>query len=96
MNTLWTETAQKLYDVKLMRKHYEELESHYLNQLKELSDNKEIRTPEFEFKSIERPGSVDYKQIPELKNVDLNKYRKENIYSWVLKKVEKLPVAQEL
>lgn len=31
---------------------------------------------------VERKGPVDYKKVPELLNVDLGKYRKENTFYW--------------
>jgi hypothetical protein len=31
---------------------------------------------------VVRKGSVDYSKIPELKEVDLDKYRKDSISSW--------------
>jgi hypothetical protein len=31
---------------------------------------------------VQRKGNVDYSRVPELKNVDLDKYRKTSLNSW--------------
>lgn len=36
---------------------------------------------------FKRKGSIDYKKIPELKGVDIDKYRGKDVYYWVVKEV---------
>jgi putative phage-type endonuclease len=63
-----------------------EKEKLYRETLLVLSDNKNCIGAGIRTQKIIRKGSVDYKAIPEMKDVDLEKYRKPNIESWRLAK----------
>ncbi len=63
---------------KMIEKEEEELRS----QLIFLSGGYNVRGSGISLCKINRKGSVDYSKIPELKNVDLEKHRKESTTSW--------------
>lgn len=83
---LWVSAAKAAYEAQLMRKHYQELEDKLLEELKKISDESSIGGG-FVFESITRKGTIDYKSIPQLKQIDLEIYRKESNVSWKLYKV---------
>ena len=53
-------------------------------QLIELANGNSIEGEGFKFSQYEKPGSVQYAQIPELSSVDLEQYRKPAITCWKL------------
>jgi hypothetical protein len=57
-------------------------------ELRVLSDNKSSMGGSFIYECTLRQGNVDYKSIPELKSINLEKYRKEESFVWKLFKVE--------
>ena len=61
--------------IKSMEKQYESL----MSCLKESYAQGQTRWGSYELTQTSRPGSVDYSSIPELKAVDLERYRKESI-----------------
>ena len=84
MNPEWNAKAEMLHKVKQARKYYEAMEKLYLEELKVLSGGKSALGETFELKMVIRPGAVEYSKIPELFDVCLDKYRKEDVVSWLL------------
>lgn len=86
-NAQWISVAREAYKAQQLRKEYDKIEKKLKEKLKALSDFENSCGGGFEFKKIVRQGSIAYKEIPELKHIDLELYRKDNTESWVLKKV---------
>lgn len=82
--TDWVQVAREVYKAQQYRKRYEELEKALLAELIQLSDNKEAYGGGFKLEQIVRKGSVDYKSIPVLKELNLEPYRKESSSYWKL------------
>ena len=84
----WIKTAYTAYDIKqeikTLTEHYDSL----MRRLKTLSHNKNSSGGDFIFKSYVSKGAVNYKAIPELKQIDLDQYRKDPIESWKLERVK--------
>lgn len=80
----WEECALKLWEIKQQKKAIEREEKELENQLKEFSEGLNSSSGSFRFGYHMRKGTVDYKNIPELKNVDLESYRKKPTQSWRL------------
>ena len=80
----WVQVAREVYKAQQYRKRYEELEKTLLAELVQLSHNKEAYGGGFKLEQINRKGSVDYKSIPLLKDLDLEPYRKESSSYWKL------------
>ena len=56
-------------------------------QLKALSKNKSILHDNYKFVLQLRKGPVEYYRIPELRSIDLDLYRKDNVITWKLDRV---------
>jgi len=80
----WIDLADKLHEIKQMLKFYKAEESKHLSKLKALSNNKDSIGGKFVFTMKERPGSVNYNEIPELTGVNLDDYRKTPVPCWNL------------
>ncbi len=83
-HTKWVELAEQAYKVTELRKECERREAELYQQLTKLSRNKACKGGGYIYKSIERKGSIEYKAIPELKMIDLEKYRKPSTIFWKL------------
>ena len=83
----WIEIARQYYEVQMQLKALSAQDKVLKAKIKELSDNKNAIGGGFRWTSIERNGLVNYKLIPELKEVDLDEYRGEGSQSWQLRKV---------
>lgn len=64
------------------RKLAEEKEKHYRDRLIELAGDKCCKGNELRMTKYIIPGRVDYAEIPELKQIDIEKYRKPNTVAW--------------
>lgn len=73
----WME-AKKLLDEAIER------EKQAREELKALSNDRSTEGFGVRVRKIVQPGGVDYKSIPELSGVDLEKYRKPPIVKWVI------------
>ncbi len=86
----WINLAKSTYIIQQFRKLVEEKEEHYLNALKNLSQEESSRGGEFKFTKIDRKGVVNYKEIPALQSIlraiDLEKYRGKSSTAWKLTK----------
>lgn len=80
----WIDTAKRLYKIQKEIKQLEVDEKLIMEQLKNLSNNSSARGDIFLFMKTMRKGSVNYKDIPQLNGVDLEKYRGKSVESWKL------------
>lgn len=80
----WLAKAEACFEVSQKRKYYENLEESLLTELKEMSKNISSAAGKYKFVCFEKSGSIDYKSIPQLKGVDLDKYRKPGSVCWKL------------
>ena len=81
----WIELARHVYDIQQKRKELEKEEKRLLEELKTKSDNHPAKGGDFVFQVTFRKGSIDYNAIPELKQVNLELYRKEEVKQWNLR-----------
>lgn len=83
-NEIWIKKAQEVFDLQQKRKMLEEAEDMARNELKELTGDVDSYGGGFKYESTIRRGSVDYSKIPQLKGVNIDIYRKENVIMWKL------------
>ena len=83
----WLSVAQRLYDVQQELSRLTSVRAQLLDELKQLSDYRSQAHGNFFFTCEERKGAVQYKQIPELKGINLELYRGEPVQMWKLTKV---------
>lgn len=76
---IWVQKAKEIYKIKQLRLHYEKLEKQLLCEFKVLNNGVNSIGRGYRFIISTRIGIIDYKSIPELKNVDLSQYRSKNI-----------------
>ena len=86
-NDSWETKAAKLYEIDKLRSYYTKLASSLKNELVELSGGQNCVGKEYVFHYSTREGSVNYKEIPELKFVNLELYRKDKVVMWKLENV---------
>lgn len=80
----WNAKAELLVQYKQLRKQYELLEAKTLKELIALSNDDVAYGNGFFLTYDLRKGNVDYSSIPELQNIDLDKYRKPSYKAWTL------------
>lgn len=83
-DTLWTDCAMRWKSVTEAIKQLEKEEEELRKQLVFLSGESNTKGGGISLCQVQRKGNVDYTKIPELKGIDLDKYRKESITSWRL------------
>jgi|GEM_PF-2079717 hypothetical protein len=83
-NNKWIKLAHKAFELKKMRKECERQEALLMEELKELSQHNNSAAGGYRFMMIERKGSIDYSAIPQLRNVDLDKFRNPATIFWKL------------
>ena len=83
----WNATAEELYDLQQQRKAIQKQEDALIKRLKELSGYGAAMGKSFLFSVSLRKGSIDYNNIPALKGVDLEPFRKEPVPMWKLQKL---------
>lgn len=88
-NSYAEDIARKAYQAQQMRKKYETEERLHMDTLKALAQGQSATFGEYILIKECRAGAVDYKAIPELFEVKLEDYRKENVSVWKLSKLEK-------
>ena len=71
----WALVQKQLEDLKVREKQYRDT-------LIQLSEDKNSIGHGVRIQKIVRKGTVDYKSVPQLEGVDLEKYRKEPVESW--------------
>jgi len=78
-DNVWTQKAKELYKIRQLRLQYEKLEKNLLNNFKVLNNGVDSIGGGYKFTITTRTGSINYKDIPELKNIDLTLYRNDDI-----------------
>jgi hypothetical protein len=84
----WIEAATKAFNLQQQRRRLEDQEEKAIEVLRELSLGVSSKDGDFEYTCSERKGAVDYsrKEIQEaLKNINLERYRKDTKEAWALK-----------
>lgn len=84
-NSIWLSKARELYNVTQERLALEKKEHTLALELRDLSDYKSYSFGGLNYFIETRLGPIDYGSIPEIKNIDLNKYRKAPVQVWKLK-----------
>ena len=89
-NEEYIDAAEKLYNIEQQIKKLTKEKSTRREFLKKrLPDNKTgLRVGKFVFKRSLRKGPIDYKNIPELKEIDIEFYRKPDVSSYSLEQVD--------
>lgn len=79
---IWKETANKWLEINSKMKSLEKEEKEIRDLLLKMADGRNIKGAGISISKVNRKGSVDYNSIPELKKINLNEYRKDNIISF--------------
>lgn len=82
----WIVKARELYNLQVEAQNISRKEKEILIELKELSKHESSIGGGFVFTCTERIGSISYRSIPALQEVDLEIYRNSSVFSWQLKK----------
>lgn len=80
----FTELAGKLLEIQKKVKFLKEKEKEMALLLKERCDYRSTKFNGYAYKVSERPGSVRYTDIPELKGLNLDVYRNDPVSIWRL------------
>ena len=83
-DNIWMETAKELNYTMHKIKSMKTLEDELRARLIELSEDKNCRGNGVSVRKTIRKGAVAYVDIPELKLIDLDKYRKEPVEFWTI------------
>lgn len=81
----WLERAKKAREYQQLAKHYEALCNAEKEALIEMSGEQSCKGEGIVFSRSFRKGTIQYKNIPELKSVDLEQYRGKGSISWSIK-----------
>jgi hypothetical protein len=84
-NNVWLSKAKELYTITQERLALEKKEHLLALELRDLSNYEAYSFGGLSYFIETRLGSIDYSSIPELKNLDLNRYRKGPVKVWKLK-----------
>jgi hypothetical protein len=84
MNNVDANIAAEAYKLKMTIKSLEKQYDSLMTCLKESYHQGQPRWGSYVMVMSQRPGSVDYSAIPELKSVDLDKYRKDPVQVYKL------------
>jgi hypothetical protein len=85
-NGEWLSTARELYKIQEALRALSISEKKVKGSLILLSESKNAKGGGFIFSCTERKGLIRYKDIPELKTIDLEQFRGESVYSYKLEK----------
>lgn len=80
----WQAKAQKLWELEESLRVNTKLAKELKDDLKRLSEGRNSRAGQFLFVASNRKGSIDYSLIPELRDKDLECYRKPPSQNWSL------------
>lgn len=83
-DNMWYNVSHDYKKIKQRIEEMQEQEEILRKQLIELSHDRNCRGNGISVRKSVRVGNVDYKAIPELKLIDLDKYRKEPITCWTI------------
>lgn len=81
---IWLETASDLLEIQNKIKYLKAKQQMQAKILKQLSGTEGMSLEGYKYVPIQRKGTVQYKEIPELMAVDLDQYRGEEVTSWKL------------
>jgi len=81
---IWIEYASQWKEVKEQMKSLEEKETDLRNHLIYLSGSHNSKGAGIKLYKKNRKGTIDYSSIPELKDLDLEKYRKSSSHVWTI------------
>ena len=81
---IWINAAAQLKDTTDKIDFLKSIKDEQSKRLQELSEFKDSSGGGYEFKEINRIGTIQYKNIPELKDLDLSAYRTEDSSFWKL------------
>lgn len=81
-DVLWKQCASNWISVSLQIKDLEREEEELRKQLIFLSGESNTKGAGISLCQVNRKGNVDYTKIPELKGIDLDKYRKHGVSCW--------------
>jgi putative phage-type endonuclease len=79
---LWNQCTSQWKFISDQIKHLEKDEEHLRKQLIYLSGDSNCKGGGLSLCKIQRKGNIQYDKVPELKGIDLDKYRKESTISW--------------
>lgn len=80
----WYTLAEKVLTLKDQRKALEKEEKEAEEALRSVSDGKNSFFKDIRYTNSLRKGSIDYRNIPELKGIDLEGYRKSSSSMWTI------------
>jgi hypothetical protein len=86
-NEEWESVARQWMSAKRLLKKIQEDEEDLRELLIQLSGNANAKGAGISLCKVVRKGSVDYSKIPELKKVDLDKYRKADSEYWKVSEI---------
>lgn len=89
-NEAWVQKAREIEQIKQLLTKYAIIEEKLVEELKALSGYEPAKGGGYILSSYIKRGNVDYSQIPELKYVELEDYRKPSIIVWRLDKEREL------
>jgi hypothetical protein len=84
----WISVADDLFKSLRKRKRLDVRCKKLSKELQGLSDDRTTKRGRYEYRLIPRKGAIEYSRIPELKDVDLEPYRKEEVKTWKLEVIE--------
>ena len=82
----WIKKAFELYEKQCAITKMKDEEKMIAEELKVLSEGEDSKGGGYEFKCIKKKGNIRYSTIPELKLLDLEKYRGNDVSYWKLYK----------
>ena len=80
----WNACAQELKEAQDKCKEFEAMIKFYKQKLLDLSEGKSTVGEQFYYHKVTTRGSVQLDRIPELKDIDLDQYRKDDNEYWKL------------
>ncbi len=94
-DAVWIQISQKWLNIHRQLKSLEEEEKTLRTALIEMTENKNITGGGIKLTHSLRRGNVQYHQIPELKGIDLEKYRKDPTEVWRLTAMKEKDIFKE-
>ena len=88
----WVAVARQLQDTQNKIKFLKEKKDKIEFELRRLSENVSSTGGGYRYKLYKRPGIIDYMAIPELKGLNLERYRKEEQKYWKLSFTEQFNI----
>lgn len=81
---IWLETASDLLEIQNKIKFLKVKQQMQAKILKQLSGDDGMALEGYKYIPFKRSGVIQYKDIPELKSIDLEQYRGKGVTSWKL------------